>query len=393
MTLWKHIKKTCPPVLWRYILKRYCQSLGICLFGIVALLLATKLDEVARFIALGASSSKIGLFVLYQIPYILQIALPLASLVAGFSTMATMSSNGELTAARSSGYSLSAILAPLSIFSLLLSLTMMWGIFDLSSKSHYAAKELEFDVREQEPLAFIQSGRFLAEHSAALEINGSLCIGDTAKDILLCFPAPGSPRLSLIILKSAQAETNALLGSALTVISSKPPTSTLNTFGSLIVEHADTKKTPTGFVHEMAQKKHWKPDVDQFPLSVVRARHRDLQRQIAAKNFQGHSAKKLNRQLQKTISEPFRRISLSLAVFSLCLAGAVSGVRTSRSPRRFWHIVGPLLAFGLFITAYLTGKNLDEIAILSIFFYLIPHIVLWIFSSTLRTRLEHGMEY
>jgi lipopolysaccharide export LptBFGC system permease protein LptF len=393
MAVRTHMRHFVLPILWKHIVKKYCSALGICLFGIVSLLLASKLDDVARFIAFGASAEKIFLFILYQIPYALQTALPLASLVAGFATMASMSSNGELTAARASGYSLSAILTPLSCLSLLLGIVMMWGIFNLSARSHNAAKELEYDVREEEPLAFIQSGRFLAEHGVALELNGSLCSGETAKNVLMCLTPPGADRLSLVILKSSTAEPKALIGKTMTVISSKAPQAADQMFGSLLVENADAKRTPTDFVHEFAKKKHWKPGPDQFSLSVVRAKQCVLRREVAVKQYKGHSAKKLDKQLQQLTSEPYRRLSLSLAVFTLCMAGAVTGIRTSRLPRRFWHALGPLLAFGLFVTAYLTGKNLDDIAPIAICFYIVPHIALWKFSSSLRTRLEHGMEY
>ena len=270
---------------------------------------------------------------------------------------------------------------------------MMWGIFNLSARSHNAAKELEYDVREEAPLAFIQSGRFLAEHGVALEMNGSLCNGQQAKNILMCLTPPGTGRLSLVLLKSSIAEPKALLGKTMTIISSKAPQTADLKFGSLLVENADEKRTPTDFVHEFAKKKHWRPGPDQFSLSVVRAKQQVLQREVAVKQYKGHSAKKLDKQLQQLTSEPYRRLSLSLAVYTLCIAGAVSGIRTSRLPRRFWHVLCPLLAFGLFVTAYLTGKNLDDIAPIAICFYVLPHLALWKFSSSMKTRLEHGMEY
>ncbi len=374
-------------------LKEYCRALCICLFGVVALLLSTKLEEVARFIALGASSGKIFLFILYQIPYILQIAIPLSSLVAGFTVLSSMSASGELTAARSSGYSLSSILSPLCFASLAISALMMCGLLDLSSESHRAAKSMEFDVRDEEPLAFVQGGRFLAEHGIALEVTGSIRTGEDAKDLLLCLTAPGSERLSVVVLKKAHAEAKALLGNYLTVISSQTPQIADQKFGSLIIENADAKKTPTDFVHEIARSRKWKPTADYFSLAVVRAKRHELAQQVAVREYAGHSAKHLKRLLGEYTSEPFRRLSLSLAVFSLCLAGAVSGIRTSRMSARLLHAARPLLAFGLFIAAYLAGKNLDDVAPAAIFFYLLPHPILWMFASTLKTRLEHGMEY
>jgi lipopolysaccharide export LptBFGC system permease protein LptF len=211
--------------------------------------------------------------------------------------------------------------------------------------------------------------------------------------MLLCLTSPGSDRLSLVILKKAYAEKNALQGDSMTVISTRTPQMTDQNFGSLVIENADHKKTPTDFIHEVAQRRHWKPASDQFPLSVVRAKRQVLAQQLLVREYQGHSAKKLKTLLQKHTYEPFRRLSLSLAVFTLCLAGAVSGIRTSRVPARLLHAAGPLLAFGLFIASYLAGKNMDDVAPAAIFFYLIPHPILWKFSSTLKTQLEHGLEY
>lgn len=381
------------PVLWGYMVKAYCRSLAICLFGIVALLLSTKIEEVARFIALGAPLTKITLFILYLIPYILQIAIPIASLVAGFVTLSQMSSNGEVTAARSSGYSISSLLMPIISCSVFFGVLMMWGMFDLSSSCHLAAKKLEYDVRDEEPLAFVQCSRFLADHGAALELTGSLRTGETAKDLLLCLKSPGSDRLSLVILKKAQSQQNALHGSALSIISSKPSPLPDHSFGSLLIENAEEKRTPTDYIHELTERKNWTVTADHMPLSVVRAKKIELQRASLVRKYQGHSGKKLTKDLSKFTSEPFRRFSLSLAVVTLALAGAVCGIRTSRMSRKITHIIGPLLAFGIFIASYLAGKNLDDVAAASIFFYLIPHPVLWQFSSLLKTRLDHGMEF
>ena len=61
----KHLRHLwAPPVIWKHLLKEYLRALGICLFGIVALLLSTKLEEVARLISLGAQTTKILAFVL-----------------------------------------------------------------------------------------------------------------------------------------------------------------------------------------------------------------------------------------------------------------------------------------------------------------------------------------
>lgn len=382
-----------PPLLWTYLIRLYCRSLALCLFGIVLLLLSTKLEEIARFVALGASLSRICLFVVYQIPYTLQIALPLASLVAGYSVLASMSSSGELTALRSSGCSLASVLSPLAFFSFLLSIVVLWGVFDLSASSHLATKKLEFDVRKEEPLAVLQNSRFLAEHGVALELTGSLQTGESSKNVILCFSSPGSSRLSLMLFKEATPSQHHLHGSAMTALSSRAPENPDQLFGSLVVENATSMVTPTDFAHEITKKKKWKPTADHFPLSVVRAKQREIQQRLCVAVYKGTKTKRYQKLLSKYSSEPFRRLSLSLAIFTLCIAGATCGARTARGSRQLWQALGPFIAFSLFIFSYLAGKNLDEVAWLAIAFYVCPHPILWLFSKMLRSRLEVGMEY
>jgi len=380
------------PIIWGHLIKEYIKILSICLFGIITLLLSTRLEDVARFVALGAPVGKIVAFILYQIPYMLQIAIPLASLVAGFTLFSNMSSSGELTALRSTGYSLQALLSPLSFFTAFMAVVMMWGLFDVSAKSRYAIKKLEFDVREDEPLTFIQNSRYFFKHGISMELTGSLRTGQSAKDLLFCLPSSKNDRLCLVMIKQAHAKHNCLHGNYMSILSSTPPASSTRAFGSLFIENADKKKTPIGQVHELAQKKTWRIAPEYMPLSVVRAKRQELQQQVDAREYKGLNTKKFDTLIQKFSSEPFRRLSLSLAVFSLYLVGAISGMRNHRSSRRLLAIIRPLFAFAVFIAFYLAGKNVDEKAVAAIGFYLSVHLLLLVYAHKRKNKLELGME-
>jgi len=381
-----------PPIVWRYLLREYTKIVAICLFGIVTLFLSTRLEDVAHFIALGAPVTKIVAFILYQIPYMLQIAIPLASLVAGFTLFSNMSSSGELTALRSTGYSVQSLLTPLTFFTTLMAIVMMWGLFDVSAKSRLATKKLEFDVREDEPLTFIQNSRYFFKHGVAMELTGSLRTGQNAKDLLFCLPSRKNDRLSLIIIKQAHAKRNCLHGNYMTLLSSNPPSSATKAFGSLLVENADKKKTPIGQVHELAQKKTWSISPEYMPLAVVRAKRQHLRQEMSARLYKGLNTKKTATLIQKFTSEPFRRLSLSLAVISLYLIGAVSGIRNHRTSRRLIALIRPLFCFALFIACYLAGKKLDEKAAAAIAFYLLVHLFLIVYAYRRKNKLELGME-
>jgi lipopolysaccharide export system permease protein len=385
------LRKRCAmPMLWQHIMKEYLKALGIALFGISTLLLSTKLEEIARFISLGASFLKIFYFVILQIPYILQIALPLSSLVAGFMVFSQLSTSGELTAMRAAGYSLKTILTPVALLSALLGVFTMGAIFDLCAKSHFAAKKLEFDIRDEEPLAFVQNSHFFAKHGVALELKGSLHTQKKAKDLLFCIPTAGD-RLSLIVMETAHAAPKILTGNGFTLISSKAPTSK-DVFGSLLIENAEEKRTPTDCVHELAQKRTWKPLPDNFSLSVIRSVKALLQKQISAAQYQGKSTKKLSLLLNKFTAEPYRRLSLSFAIFSLTLVGSICAIKVGRSSNRIMKISGPIIGFIFFIACYLAGKNLDAIAPLAIVCFFLPHPILLMAVRSLAHRIEHGVE-
>lgn len=388
-----HPQGTLIPTLWAHVIRSFFRNFSIALFGIVTLLLSTKIEDIARFVALGASFHKILVFSLYQIPYILQVGIPIASLVAGFSVISSMSSSGEVIAARTSGYSISMLLSPVLVASACLGLFMLFALFDVAARSHLASKKLEYDVREEAPLAALQSGQLLSKHGIALELTGSLKGGEEAQDLIACLSLPGKNRLSLMIIKQTRTEKEHLQGQRVTMVTTKAPSSPEDKFGSLLIENAQRNSTPISHVHEMTQRHNWKVTADHLPLSVLKARTLEAKREILIHQYKGHSANKLVKQLGKYTSEPFRRISLSLAAFSLCFAGSVCGIRTNRQSRRFLHLMGPVFAFGIFILSYLAGKSFDAVAPIAIFFYLVPHPLLISLSWLFVRRLERGMEY
>ena len=164
-------------------------------------------------------------------------------------------------------------------------------------------------------------------------------------------------------------------------------------FGSLLIENAEKKQTPIQTLHELTEKTTWKVGPDHFPLAVLRAQRLDFARQVAVAEYKGEKTRKCARMYAKFTSEPFRRLSLSLSVFTLAVAGALCGIRTSRLSRRWRHTAAPIAVFGIFIASYLAGKNLDDLPPAALFFYCIPHPLLWRFSSIMKNRLEYGMEY
>jgi len=101
------------PVVWRLLLSQYLKVLLLSIVAIICVLMTTRLDELAQFAVLGASAPHIWLFALYQIPYILPIALALSALLSSVLLMQRLSGHYELTALRACGYGLSNVITPI----------------------------------------------------------------------------------------------------------------------------------------------------------------------------------------------------------------------------------------------------------------------------------------
>ncbi|MGR3952113.1 MAG: LptF/LptG family permease [Chlamydia sp.] len=379
------------PILWKCLIRRYLTLFTLATGSIILLLLASRLEDIAKFVAIGASPLKVFLFTLYQIPYILQIALPIGGFIAGYTLSLRMSQSGEITMLRSVGRSILNIFAPILITSSFTALLTFLFLFDLAVKSHFAAKKLEYDVQAHEPLALLQSGHFLSNHSIALELSGSLKTGAQAKNVLICLMPKDQGRLTLITFAKAQAETGAFTGEALTIFSTTPPKKSSSRHPeTLCIENALRKMTPTNYIHEMTQKKNWHVGADHLQMSTVIAVQKDLGKKIALEKQIGKPSKVLLKRYGRFTSEPWRRISLSLAILTLTYVGLLFGITIQRIRHPF-QIALAFIPFFLFIALYLMGKNIDEIPSIAIPSFIAPHIILLCIGYIKKNRVERGV--
>lgn len=97
------------PIVWRYLLSHYLKVLVLCVTAFIAVLLTTRLDEIAHFASMGPEGFYIILYTLYQIPYILPIAIPISCLISSILLIQRLSRSHELTALRASGMGLKTI--------------------------------------------------------------------------------------------------------------------------------------------------------------------------------------------------------------------------------------------------------------------------------------------
>jgi len=101
------------PIIWRHLLNRYIKVLTLSTVTFIAILFVSRAKQIAEFATLGTGFSKLGVFALYLIPYILPLAIPISCLIAAVLLFQSVSHTHELTAMRACGLGLRQITSPI----------------------------------------------------------------------------------------------------------------------------------------------------------------------------------------------------------------------------------------------------------------------------------------
>ena len=101
-------------ILDRYILKKFCVILLLALLTFLAVFhIVDVIEKIDKFIRAKMTVSEVGIYYLYQLPFFMNIVLPMSVLLAAVFTIGTLSKNNELAAIKSSGISLYRVSIPL----------------------------------------------------------------------------------------------------------------------------------------------------------------------------------------------------------------------------------------------------------------------------------------
>lgn len=370
---------------------RYLRSLTTALGTLLAILLSTKIEEIARFISLGAGVQKIFLFVLLQIPYLLQIALPLASIWSGFMTFTSLNHDYLISALRSCNLSVKNILSPLAFITSFIALFFFTLLFDMSAYCHHKSKALEFDVRTSEPLALLVTSQVMQGSDIAFDLKGSLRQGDSATHMLIGF-RPSEKEFALVLAEKVLYTDNKLEAdnvSFFSVMNGEREERNDAIDSSLLVENAKHVSTPAQHLYEISGAKSWKITEDHLSFGLLLARRQELKQEIAQKALEGKSANTAKKKLNRLTAEVGRRIALSLACITLTLLAAAFAISTRRDVGAFGavRLIGWATLFSLF---FLAAKTLSEKGLLAFAIYTLPHLLILTGLRTHIKRIERG---
>ncbi len=379
------------PLLWRYLFLQYGKTLLLSLLGFLVILLTTRLEEAAKLISLGTSFGSVVLYILYQIPYVLQIALPISTLIGALYLFQRLSSNNELTAARASGISLFELIAPLMLFSILVAVCSFELFFDLSARAHLEAKKLEYTVREMQPLAILQNSRMLDSRGVKLDMKGSLVADKEATDFVIAMGAGDNGKTTLILSKRVSSDNNTLFGEDTTLITTQRPQLGAS-FDDLVIENTKINATSLAEVALVANKgRMWKAGNDLLSLPLLMAKRSELKERVEQKVSEDKNPRSALRKIRKIDAELVRRFSLAFSIVTFTLAGASFGCIIGRQNkrRRFIYVVA---LTGFFLVSYLAAKGLEEKPLTAICLYLAPHAILIVASVRRLLNIQRGVE-
>lgn len=381
------------PIVWRYLLDQYLKVFLLCLVSFIAILLTTRLDEIAHFATLGSEGLIVLWFTLHQIPYILPIAIPISSLISAIILVQRLSTTHELTAFRACGLSLKEILTPLLIASLFISAINFYIASEMATQSHLATGLTKMELRSVNPLLLLHNKHLMRLKGVYSDTLGHSRLGEFAGDIVIAMPNKNNSQINLMVAKNLEANPEVFSGNDVTLITPLSHNNSLQ-HDPLVIENMGKMHTSIKDFSQILQKKVWTLNNDHLRLALLRARIKDLKMMYNALEKTKESSEEL-KQIQKNInrsySELIRRISIAIAALTFTLMGASFGISISRnrSNRGLIYIIGLAATY---IVAFFSAKSLEHQFLLSTLLYILPHIVIVALSLWMLTRLSKGLE-
>ncbi len=363
------------PIHWRYLLTPYLKTFFLASISFIIFILVTRLQGIASIAALGASWKILSLYTLYQIPYILPLAITLSSLLGGFLVFQRLSVTHELTALRASGLSFKQIICPILICNLILAALSFFIVSELATTGKIHSSMMKHKMNTFSPLIIFQNSSFLKTKGIYADLN-VVEMGEKAENVLIAYLNKRKGRISLFIASELEQKGDSLVGNNVSIISSTPPDKG-SQFDNLIIENQKEFITPISVLSWYFTPHRYNPKSAYLKLSLLLIQLRKAKEAYKEKQSSGGSdieLIELKKQVNIPKSELMRRISLALSTFSLSLLGITFGTKISRNGNVKGVLLITLLT-SLSLACFFLAKELHHNFLLSSFLYIGPHIV------------------
>lgn len=362
------------PILWRYLFKEYLKVFFLSILAFICILLVTRLKQIAVFATLASDVLSLILFVLYQIPYILPIAISISCLISSIILFQRMSIMHEMTAIRASGISLKQILAPLLLLAIVLTMINFFISSELTPRCRYKSKELFYKNTSMNPLILLQRRQKMSNiKDSYVEIsmqNKDLI----AKDLLIITPNKSNQRLCMFTAKNILIEKDNLNGNNISLISYVNSNKD-SYFDNLMIENQKTMSTKSNAITQFIKAKEWDMNITSMPIKMLLI----------------YTTLNDKKQSQRASIEIARRFSFALSTFSFTFIGTSFGISISRVASRKNIFTVSLLSL-LVLFSFTLGRALKRYPFFSIIAYILPQIIVIIFTTYKLKKISRGCE-
>jgi lipopolysaccharide export system permease protein len=359
----------------------------------IAVLLTTRLDEIAHFVTLGPEGIYIFLFTIYQIPYILPIALPIAGLISAILLIQRLSRTHELTALRAAGIGLGGILAPILLAAAFLALVNFYVISELSTQSHLATGLIKNELRSVNPLLLLHNKHLMKMKGIFFNTLGPSKMGESAYGAIVATPSKNNDRINVLVADSLKASPTAFAGHHVAFFSTLSDDA-LDKADNLLLENMGNASTTLEDFGQMMQKKVWTLNNDHLKMPLLLSRLADEKKALGNAKRNGDSVssqKQIQRSINRIYTEIIRRISVAIAVFTFTLMGAAFGFSISRRQSSRGLFIVICLA-SLYLIAFFVAKGMDHLFEASLALYTVPHLLIVVLSIAMIERIGKGIE-
>lgn len=337
----------------------------------LSVLIITRFKEIARFTALCGDWGKTILFILYQFPLILPIAIPISALIASYILFQKMSRTHELMALRACGFSLRSILAPLLFTSALFAIGNFSMCAEIAPFCRRESKAMLYRETSANPLLLLQRQQLIRIKHAYLNMEiGEK--GKSAKNVIIIAHNESNKRLCLLQARELSVHKDKLIGKDVAILSNLD-SSNLNEFDSIVIENQSSMSTAAPILSDFLKKNRPRLESNALPLRVL-----ILRTEMESKKL-GASA----------LVEILRRFSLSLAVFSFTFLGATFGIENGRTVSKRGLVIILVLSLTVLIS-YLMGKEFKKYPFLATLAFLLPHPMIWLANLWRLKQIARG---
>ena len=363
------------PIFWRYLSKTYLKVFLLSTISFISLLLLTRLKEIARYAALAHHWKNVFLFILYQIPHILPIAIPISCLISSILLFQKLSWTHELTALRTGGLSLKTIIFPLLSIAFFLFLINFFICSEITTFCRQNSKKLVYEQSSINPLLLLQRQDLLKIKNSYIDME----ISDdetTAKDLIFILPNKANHRLSFMHAKKLTLQGKSLEGENISTISHIDSIDS-NYFDPLILENQKIMTTTASSISQFMKSSHFPLTHNHLPLKLLLVRSKLEKEQPTSS--------------ESITAEISRRFAFGFSAFSFTFIGICYGIKIQRFRSKkgiFWACFLALLI----LISFVIGKALKYNALSSSLIYLLPQPLILLFASRMLRKISKGAE-